>query len=380
MTYQEALHRFFRKELTKVYSLDSIREACSYFWNPEKSYKSIHITGTNGKWSTSKMIFSILKEAGYTVWVYTSPHLTDIRERWETIDGLMSEEQFIHYVSLILSCPVELSYFEKCTLLGFLYFRDVHCEYAVIEVGMWGRLDATNVLNPEISIITSIWWDHMDYLGDTLEKIAFEKWWIIKPGKPVVLYAENETLIHIAEKRWSPIFFPYEWDIRTNLLGDHQERNASIAYKAWEILGIWDDIIRAWLMKVSHRGRLQYVYPNLLLDGAHNDESISSLLQYIDTTQKKWDTILFFYTQKYGKDGSYAFSHFFPGTHSLHALDLPNALDMTCPGPHIQNTLELYGWRWVEIFTPERVKVSAKKNPTILHVVCGSLYALGYFL
>lgn len=121
------------------------------------------------------MIFQILKDAKKTVGIYTSPHIADIRERFETQSGMISEEGFCTYAEKILTYPEPLSYFERCVLLAFLYFQDMGVEYGVIEVGMGGRLDATNILTPIVSIITNISLDHTEFLGNTLEAIAQEK-------------------------------------------------------------------------------------------------------------------------------------------------------------------------------------------------------------
>ena len=206
--YSEILTRFFHTEKVWTYTLEKIQKACEHFRNPEDTYKCIHIAGTNGKGSVSKMIFQILKQSGKKVWVYTSPHLTDIRERFETDRWLISKSDFMGYAKQIIKYGDNLSYFEKCALLAFLYFRDQWCEYSVIEVGMWWRLDATNIIKPILSVITSIGYDHMEFLWDSLEKIAAEKWGIIKTNIPVILYGKNETLEAIAREKNSKIILP----------------------------------------------------------------------------------------------------------------------------------------------------------------------------
>lgn len=133
------------------------------------------------------MIFQMLHDSGKSVGIYTSPHITDIRERFQTNRGMITQEDFCLYAEKILSYPQTLSYFERCVLLAFLYFHDQNVEYAVIEVGMGGRLDATNIITPILSIITSISLDHTEFLGDTIEAIAREKGGIIKTGIPVIL-------------------------------------------------------------------------------------------------------------------------------------------------------------------------------------------------
>ncbi|MBC7498772.1 hypothetical protein H7170_03965 [Candidatus Gracilibacteria bacterium] len=216
--------------------------------------------------------------SGKKVGVYTSPHNIDIRERFEMEDGLISESDFVSYVTRIMEYDGNLSYYERCTLLAFLYFRDSGCEYAIMEVGMGGRLDATNIITPIPSIIISISYDHMEFLRNTLEEIAREKGGIIKPGVPVILYGENPTLEFIANEKNAKVIFAKERRVITNLLGNHQLSNARIAYEAGVFVGIPSLTIREALLAVDHPGRLQYLRSNLLVDGAHNEDGMNKLI------------------------------------------------------------------------------------------------------
>lgn len=146
------------------YNLKKISLADKIFEHPHQAFKSIHITGTNGKGSVAKMVFSILQKAGKKVGCFTSPHLNDIRERIETDAGQISKKDFVYYLNKILRSGVSLSYFETLVMIAFLYFKDKKCEYAVIEVGMGGSVDATNIIRPIMSCITSIGVDHEKYL------------------------------------------------------------------------------------------------------------------------------------------------------------------------------------------------------------------------
>ena len=206
-SYEEALKYIFDSEIMRDYNLEKIKICAQKLWNPQNNYKIIHITGTNWKWSTCNMCFSVLKKRGKKVWIFTSPHLLDIRERFKTNDWLISESDFLEIINKILSLNVPLSYFENCTLIAFEYFKRAWCEYVVIEVWMWWLLDSTNIVNSEITSITSIWYDHMELLWHTLEDIAFQKAWIIKPGKPVVINIHNKVIENIAKGKQSPIIF-----------------------------------------------------------------------------------------------------------------------------------------------------------------------------
>jgi dihydrofolate synthase/folylpolyglutamate synthase len=197
MTYQQTLDYLFtklpmfsrigaaafKKDLTNTIRL------CEALGNPQNKFKTIHVAGTNGKGSTSHMLAAILQTAGYKTGLYTSPHLKDFRERIK-IDGQWVEENFVtDFTQRIqpLINEIEPSFFEITVAMAFDYFAKQEVDIAVIEVGLGGRFDSTNIITPELSIITNIGWDHMNMLGDTLEKIAFEKAGIIKKGIPVVI-------------------------------------------------------------------------------------------------------------------------------------------------------------------------------------------------
>lgn len=197
MTYQETIDYLFtrlpmfsrvgaaayKKDLTNTIAL------CEFLGNPQQHIKTIHIAGTNGKGSTSHMLAAILQSAGYKTGLYTSPHLKDFRERFR-IDGVMISEDFvIDFTRRIQPAidQIEPSFFEITVAMVFDWFAKEQVDIAVIETGLGGRLDSTNIITPELSVITNIGYDHMNLLGDTLEKIAFEKAGIIKPGIPVVV-------------------------------------------------------------------------------------------------------------------------------------------------------------------------------------------------
>jgi len=193
--------------------LDNSLALDTYFSHPHTQYKTIHVAGTNGKGSTSHLIAAILQESGYKVGLYTSPHLLDFRERIRINGEKISEQYIIDFVDKHREHfePVQPSFFELTMMMAFRYFADMHVDVAIIEVGLGGRLDSTNIITPDLSIITNISFDHMQFLGNTLEKIAGEKAGIIKKDVPVIIgEAEDEvrTVFEETAKRvGAPIIF-----------------------------------------------------------------------------------------------------------------------------------------------------------------------------
>jgi dihydrofolate synthase/folylpolyglutamate synthase len=204
----------FKTDLTNTLAL------CKRLDNPQHKFRSVHVGGTNGKGSTSHMLAAILQTAGYKTGLYTSPHLKDFRERIRINGGMISEQTVVDFVAEHQKDfeEIEPSFFEMTVALAFEVFAKEQVDVAVVEVGLGGRLDSTNVITPLLSVITNIGWDHMNMLGDTLELIAGEKAGIIKPGVPVVIgeYQPevSEVFLNKAKKEGSPIEFASEnWDI-----------------------------------------------------------------------------------------------------------------------------------------------------------------------
>jgi dihydrofolate synthase/folylpolyglutamate synthase len=189
----------YKKDLTNTLLL------CQALQQPQLKFKSIHIAGTNGKGSTSHMLAAVLQSAGYKTGLYTSPHLKDFRERIRINGEMISKEEVIAFVNQYKHIfePIEPSFFEWTVALCFHHFAKHQVDIAIIETGLGGRLDSTNVIHPELSVITNIGWDHMDMLGDTLDKIAFEKSGIIKNNTPVVIgeyHAETASVFKAQAK------------------------------------------------------------------------------------------------------------------------------------------------------------------------------------
>ena len=237
MNYQETLNWLFaqlpmyQREGQAAYkaNLDNTLQLDEYFRHPHKNFKTIHVAGTNGKGSVSHMLASILQQAGYKTGLYTSPHLKDFRERIK-INGEMISEQYVidfvrHHADLF--SRVKPSFFEMTVAMAFKYFADSQVDIAVIEVGLGGRLDSTNIITPLASVITNISFDHMALLGNTLEKIASEKAGIIKPGIPVVIGTRDKTYDFVFEQKAQTCETPIEfasdnWTTTINIDGSFQ--------------------------------------------------------------------------------------------------------------------------------------------------------------
>ncbi|MCL9770798.1 bifunctional folylpolyglutamate synthase/dihydrofolate synthase [Flavobacterium sp. HXWNR69] len=284
----------YKKDLTNTNLL------VEHLKHPEFKFKSIHVAGTNGKGSTSSMIASILQEAGYKVGLYTSPHLKDFRERIR-INGVMISEDFVvDFVSENMPFfeAHHLSFFEMTVGLAFDYFAKEQVDIAVIEVGMGGRLDSTNVIDPLVSVITNIGFDHTQFLGDTLPKIAFEKAGIIKSNTPVVIgeYSEETKPVFLdkAASEHAPIYFAQdtpEVTYECALLGDYQIHNKKTVLKAIKLLQS-DFVIKEIhivngfknvIKNTGLLGRWQILNkaPFIVCDTAHNSHGLKIVMNQI---------------------------------------------------------------------------------------------------
>lgn len=271
--------------------------------NPENSFKSIHVAGTNGKGSTSHMLASVFQEAGYKTGLYTSPHLKDFRERIKINGEMISEEIVSEFITTHKGFfeSNQLSFFEMTVGLAFDYFRSEQVDIAIVEVGMGGRLDSTNIITPELSVITNIGLDHTQFLGNTLEKVAVEKAGIIKQNVPVLIgesVAETKPVFErIASEKNAPIifaqdekFFGYDSDLK----GIYQKRNIQTVSSALRILqkngwNISEENIRKGLSNTIPNtglmGRWQTLSekPKVICDTGHNKEGLELVMEQLKT-------------------------------------------------------------------------------------------------
>lgn len=262
--------------------LDAIRKALDRLGNPQDDLRIIHVAGTNGKGSTCAMVAGILQRAGHTVGLFTSPHLVDFCERIQVDRQKIPEADVLRLVNGIKALDVPLTFFEFVTVMAILYFKEQGVDFVVLEVGLGGSWDATNICDGEICAITSISLDHTRILGDTIEKIAEDKCGIIKPGSRVVVGESNKALGTI--KRCASneqLVLANRYAGKLGLNGDFQRDNAGIAYEVGRLLEIDDRIIRDALAQVDWPGRLQMMRENILVDCAHNPDAIEAARSYV---------------------------------------------------------------------------------------------------
>ena len=260
--------------------------------HPERAYRSIIVAGTNGKGSTSATLASILTAAGHQTGLYTSPHMVDIRERWMINSRMIDKALFERCIDLLRRTSQKVgilpTYFEALTLIAFVAFRDAGCELAVLEVGMGGRLDATNVVRPIAALITPIGFDHTEFLGTTLRKIAAEKAGIIHRGAMVLTTNEAPPVVEIlrrrAEKFGNRLIVVNE-EHATPLPGDFQRRNVALAVRTARELGIDEESIARGVAQTQWRGRLERIDfggKTFWVDGFHNAHAASAIVPFIE--------------------------------------------------------------------------------------------------
>jgi dihydrofolate synthase/folylpolyglutamate synthase len=390
---------------------------CEKLGNPQKEIKTIHIAGTNGKGSVSHMLASIFQKAGYKTGLYTSPHLYDFRERIKIDGKVISEDAVIAFTQQIKPYIDEIdpSFFEITVAMAFDHFRKEKTEIAIIETGLGGRLDSTNIINPELSIITNIGFDHVQLLGNTLDKIAYEKAGIIKENTPVIIGERNTkteaVFIGTSEEKNAPILFSED----SFQIGSHQIANNNLQISVKEkkaeventytldLLGLYqkqnlltvltacmelkksgwklsEASIKAGLETVKSttgfQGRWELVAenPKIILDVAHNEDGIKSVLLQLKETQfnslhivtgmvkdKDIDTVL----KLLPKDASYYFTN----------ASIPRAL----PCNELQEIAAkegLIGSCYLNVDAAiSAAKLKATKDDLI--VVCGSVFIVG---
>ena len=312
MTYQETLNWMFaqlpmyqrqgktafKKDLSNIIALSN------KLGNPEKNFKTIHVGGTNGKGSTSHMIASVLQEAGYKVGLYTSPHLKNFTERIRINGNEISKKKVVDFIAKTKTFleNKKLSFFEMTVGMAFDYFSNEKVDVAIIEVGLGGRLDSTNIITPEVSVITNIGLDHTQFLGNTLPEIASEKAGIIKNDIPVVIGERQKEVeavfIAKADACNSKIIFASDTkeDYQTDLLGDYQQKNIQTSITAIRQLKdfeVTEENLKKGLLNVvkntNLKGRWQVLQekPKVICDNAHNKEGLRYTLKQLEKESYK---------------------------------------------------------------------------------------------
>ena len=352
--------------------------------NPQNSFKSIHIAGTNGKGSTCKIINDVLvehfKNTNKKVGLFTSPHLFSYTERIKINNTDISDYVFNRLVNDIDNFSkkhnIELTEFELLTVCAFYYFYIKKVDYAVIEVGLGGKYDATNVLNPILEVITTIDFDHTERLGDSISKIALQKAGIIKENSTVIVSKNNlglDVIKKVAQNSSSKLIVVEPVDCEFSLKGDFQKENLSLALSALKNLDIkiQEETIKEALQKVKWKFRLDYnKEKNLLIDGGHNPSGIKALREYLDKNFKE-DKKTFIFGCLKNKDYKKMLELLIRDEDEFYfyEFDYPNALKFDELDETIKSKAK-------KLSTKEEVinTINSTKN---LKIACGSLYMLG---
>lgn len=329
-----SIPRFTRKA-----KLDNTGLLLAELGDPQRKVKSVHVAGTNGKGSVSKMMAGLLERSGFKTGLFISPHLVRINERL-SINGVdITDEDFLEIDRRVMDAVNSLlatnkdfehpAFFEYIFAMGALYFAEQGCDYVVFETGLGGRLDATNILSPELCIIASIGLDHMQYLGNTIREIAGEKAGIIKPGVPIVYNtgeAEADEVILDTARRLSSeeVNVATAWaayqinasekcSVLSDLMADlpvYQQENAKTAYTAFRVLSekeqihFDEEIFCDTIKSFRFPGRLEYIADNIILDGAHNEDAARALIKSLRRICERdgWKKISLFFAVSSDKD------------------------------------------------------------------------------
>ncbi|WP_428070794.1 bifunctional folylpolyglutamate synthase/dihydrofolate synthase [Chryseobacterium gambrini] len=323
--YQEAVEWLFVQapnyqiDGQKAYKpgLDNIIKLCDFFGNPQEKIKCVHIGGTNGKGSSSNMLASVLQESGYKTGLYNSPHLIDFTERIK-VNGNNCDKEFVyHFIQKLKNLPEDIqpSFFEFTTIMAFEYFHQQKVDIAIIEVGLGGRLDSTNIINPLVAAITNVQLDHQNILGDTIEEIAGEKAGIVKPRIPIISGDENEAVKNIIKNKADKENAPFidaaliKTALKSDLQGYYQEKNIKVVVCLIEELKklnytISDENIEKGLLHVHQNtgfiGRwFQFSEnPLTICDTGHNQAGLEYVFSQLNSIDKHKHIILGFVNDK----------------------------------------------------------------------------------
>ena len=406
----------FKKDLTNT------KKLCDFLDNPQEKFKSIHIAGTNGKGSVSHMLAAILQTAGYKTGLYTSPHLKDFRERIK-IDGNMCSEEFVvDFTKRIKPIIEEIdpSFFEITVAMAFDFFATQKVDVAIIETGLGGRFDSTNIITPELSVITNIGWDHMNILGDSLEQIAYEKAGIIKQNIPVVVgdvLPETETIFqHVATENNAPLHIAdrqaigWRWEKPAQCSGrhelvvevaqknktDHQLYHLDLPgiYQTKNLVTVLESCAQlqqlGWNVEESDiktglrfakkltdlHGRWEIIHqhPLVVLDVAHNQDGIKMLMEQVEVTEHEHLHIIFGIVKDKEIEKILVL---FPRLADFYftQADIPRAV----PAQTLQKEAEHFGLKgktYANVNAAIKIALSrASKEDLIL--ICGSVFLVG---
>jgi dihydrofolate synthase/folylpolyglutamate synthase len=424
LTYEESIHYLYNKlplfsrTGAKAYKADlkNTVALCEYLGNPENKIKTVHIAGTNGKGSTSHMLAAIFQENGYKTGLYTSPHLKDFRERIRVNGSMIPQQVVADFVEKTrdISDTIKPSFFELTFSMALDYFASEKVDIAIIETGLGGRLDSTNVIKPLLSVITNIGYDHMDILGDTLSKIAYEKAGIIKPNVPVVIgetFPETKVVFeNKASDTKSPLFFANDEfeilaskyniqhleievlnkksgeknDFLLDLNGNYQQKNILAVLEAIDLLkdnfSLNPDKIKSALSKVKTltglHGRWDVIQqdPLVVMDVAHNEDGIRQLVLQIQ--QSTFEKLHIIFGMVKDKDPDKVLNQFPPdASYYFTKAQIPRAL----PENDLQQKAldyNLVGDTFSDVnLALESALLHASEKDLI--VICGSVFIVG---
>lgn len=390
----------------------AMRQILEHLGNPHEQVKMVHLAGSNGKGSTLNALREMLEGAGYQVGAFISPHLERVNERVTINSEQISDEQFLAYANQLFAIIKEHqngvypSFFELMTLIAFMHFANEKVDVALMETGIGGRLDSTNVLTPLVSIITTISLEHTAILGDTFAKVSFEKAGIIKHGVPIVTAVNNNEALavirQVAEEKSAPLFilgedftianvdvdkslqsFDYKLGglqlegMQLRMSGLHQVANASLALTAATILRscgfvkLNEQIIREALAQAQWAGRFEQFGGGIVIDGAHNSEGTAALLQTLQSVYPNY-AYHFVYAALADKDhaNSIALMDQVATSMAFTQISLPNAMPATKLYELSKHHHKIMGEDWIDIIEG---KIKNKDDNSIL-IITGSLY------
>ena len=426
MNFEEAtkyLYGLGNETLAMKLGLESVRELGRFLGDPQESFPAVHIAGTNGKGSTAAMTTSVLREAGLRVGLYTSPHLISITERIRVDGEDITPDDFARLATIVRAAgerlvsekilPAVPTFFEQVTMIAYLYYSEKKVDLAVLEVGLGGRLDATNICKPVVTAITPVGFDHQQYLGDTLSSIAGEKAGIVKAGAPVIIAPQDSDAMKTIKSRCEELKAPMietldpidvkaqdgaenigrfrfryqtsrdDYNIRLRLRGRHQITNARVAIHIAEQLriagfDISSTAIVEGLNKADWPGRLEMIessqlHAPLLLDGAHNAAGAKALRDFLDEHFHSTAITILFGAMADKAIAEIA-SILFPVARQIVVTKIasPRAADPNAIAESVQrNTIQIEN-------TNEALKEALRITPRDgLIVVCGSLFLVG---
>jgi dihydrofolate synthase / folylpolyglutamate synthase len=339
--YQRVGPAAFKKDLTNIIAL------CEHLGNPQNKFKTVHIAGTNGKGSVTHIMAAMAIKSGYKTGYYTSPHLIDFRERIKINGQMISKSEVVRFVASNeeIIKQIQPSFFEITVAMAFEQFAREEVDLAIIETGLGGRLDSTNIIQPLLSVITNIGHDHMDMLGDTLQQLAEEKAGIIKKNVPVVIGEKQDEVSQIfirkSEELQAPIYFVEEnkgdaW-ITSDLKGFYQQKNIRTALNAIEVLEQYSQLTFSKCIEALEEvveltgllGRWQYfsTEPLTILDTAHNEEGIKEVRRNLEA--EEYDSLHIIFGMVKGKNYTDVLQMFpADGIYYLVAPEVPRGLDV----------------------------------------------------